>query len=333
MYNRPILVILFLLFAVWLTGIAGYMLIEGWNLLDSTYMTTISLTTVGYGETRPLTDDGKIFTMFLITMGMGLFIYALGLITEVLFSGSIKGLFEKKKMDKKIRNLSNHYIVCGYGKIGKIVSRELAKANIPLVVLEKNLELLNDLKESRIPFILDDATTDEVLLKAGLMSAKGIITLLQGKEANIYIVLTARYLNKKIKIITRADTPTSQNKMIQAGADEVIAPYEIGGMKLALSVLKPTVIEFLDIAGLFSEIDLIIEQINIKSNTIFENSTLKGLSLRVKTGVTVLAVKRSSGEMFYNITPDFLLKSKDTMVVIGSNHSVEKVKEMAETII
>jgi voltage-gated potassium channel len=329
MINRQFVIIVASIIAVWCTGIAGYIIIEDWNFLDSIYMTTVSLTTVGYKETRPLSDHGRIFTMVLITVGMGLFFYSLSKMTESIFNGHIKGLFEKKRMDKIISRLSDHYIVCGYGRIGQIVCRELIKASLDVVVIEKDPLVLEQLKKEKMLFIGEDATSDETLLKAGIMRARNIISLLHTDEANVYIVLSSRYLNKKIKITSRADSPSSEKKIKQAGANEVIQPYEIGAKKIALTVLKPNVLEFIDLAVHSAELNLAIEQIKIEQGSQLENVTLGGFSLREKTGVTLLAVKRGDNKMYNIISPDFLLKPDDIIIVLGSKTDIEKTKTFA----
>lgn len=330
MLNRQFILIFISIITIWCIGVCGYIIIEDWNFLDSLYMTTISLTTVGYTETRPLSDQGRIFTMILITVGMGLFFYSLSKMAESIFNGHLKGIFEKKRMDKIISKLSDHFIVCGYGRIGQIVVRELLNSSYNVVVIEKDSSLFDKLKKEKIPFIGEDATSDETLLKAGIMRARNIITLLHTNEANLYIVLSSRYLNNDIKITSRADSPSSEKKIKQAGAHDVIQPYEIGAKKIALSVLKPNVLEFIDLATTSSEINLIIEQIKIEKGSQLDNITIKGSSLREKTGVTILAVKRGNNKI-YEISPDFLLKHNDIIIVLGSRADINKTKKLTET--
>jgi voltage-gated potassium channel len=250
--------------------------------------------------------------------------------TESIFSGHIKGVFEKKRMDKVISKLSDHYIICGYGRIGEIVCRELTNASKPVIVIDNDPEIHSILKKRKIPYIGEDATEDETLIKAGIKKAKKIITLLDTDAANVYIVLTAQHLNKNIKITSRAGSPSAEKKIIQAGADEVIQPYEIGAKKIALTVLKPSVLEFIDLAVHSTEIDLSIEQIKIKKDSQLDNVTIGGISLRAKTGGTLLAVKREENKLITILSPDFLLKKDDIIIILGTEESIKKIRRMAQ---
>ncbi len=315
----------FLLF----TGVAGYMLIEDWNLLDSVFMTAISLTTVGYSEVHPLSTYGRIFTIILIISGVGLFFYALAVLSEALVEGQIKGYFEKKKMRKAISNLSSHYILCGYGRLGLTIARSFYSRGLPLVIIENDPQVLARLNENRYLHVKGDATRDETLEAAGVKRARCIICTLSSDASNVYVVLIARSLNKEIFILTRASEMSVEKRMIQAGADKVITPYEIGAKRMVLAALHPTVTEFLDLATETCDMDLNIEQITIQPGSEMDGVTLKEIALRERTGVNVLGVYHRETGMSIKLSPDEKLYGGDTIVAMGAREGLKKVKELA----
>ncbi len=327
--NKRILVVMILIGGLWLTGIIGYETIEGWSCLDSVYMTAISLTTVGYGEVHPLSTQGRIFTIFLLTLGVGLFFYSLGLMAEAIIEGHVKGYFGKRKMEKAINKLYHHFIICGYGRIGRTIAKEIVSRNLPVVIVENDPEVQKRIEQEKLLHVQGDATHDEILLKAGVKRARSIICVLYSDAANVYITLTARALNPGLQILARADDPLAEKKMIQAGADRVVSPYEIGARRMALAVLKPTVTEFLDLAVHSSAFDLSIEQIEIHQGSDLDSVTPRQVALREKTGVTVLAVQQSTGEMMLTLSPDYTFQAGDIIVALGSRKGLDKVRRLA----
>ncbi len=329
MPRAKLLVVFILLNVLCITGVAGYMVIEDWNFLDSAFMTAISLTTVGYAVVHPLSASGKVFTIILIMSGVGLFFYALTLLSEALIEGHLRGYFEKKKMHKKISSLSSHYILCGHGRLGHTIAENFSARGLPLVVIEKDPEIIKGLQAKKLMFIQGDATNDDVLEEAGVKRAKSIICTLNSDAANVYVVLTARSMNRDIFILTRASDMSAEKRMVQAGADKVITPYEIGAKRMVLAVLSPTVTEFLDLATETCGMDLSIEQITIQTGSELDGVTLKGIGLRERTGVNVLGIRRKDTGLSVELGPDEKILAGDIIVAMGTRKGLEKVKKLA----
>ncbi len=329
MITRKIAVISTLLILLWATGIAGYRFIEGWSLLDSVYMTAISLSTVGFKEVHPLSELGRIFTILLITLGVGLFFYAVGSLAEGLIEGHLKGLIGRRRMLKKIAKLEKHYIVCGYGRLGQVICHELKVRNKPLVVVDNKQSSVQRAEKRGLLWVLGDATVDNVLMSAGIKRAKGLISVLGTDAANVYITISAKFLNPHLTIVTRAENENAEKKMFQVGATKVISPYKIGASRMALAVLKPTLTEFLDLASHSVGFDLDIEQIEILQGSELDGKALKDISLRERTGVTVIAIKEKGREMSLQLRPEKPLKAGDVIVALGGRAGIQKVFQMA----
>ncbi len=329
MLTRKILIVLLLIVALWATGVVGYIVIEKWSVLESVYMTAISLTTVGFKEVRPLSDSGRIFTIILITLGVSLFFYAAGTLAEAIVEGHIRGLIGRRRMEKKISKLNNHYIVCGYGRLGKVICQELNVRKYQVVVIDNKESAIKAAAQSGLYYLRGDATLDEVLTKAGIKRAKGLITVLGTDAANVYITISARSLNPSLIIVARAEDENAERKMFMVGATKVISPYKIGATRMALAVLKPTLTEFLDLASHSVGFDLDIEQIEIMPGSDLAGKALKEVSLREKTGVTVIAIKKKGGRLTLQLSPDEPLEPGDVIIALGTKSGVQKVFEMA----
>ncbi len=329
MLTKKLLIVFLLVVVLSATGIVGYMEIEKWPVLDSLYMTAISLTTVGFKEVHPLSSHGKVFTIVLITLGVGLFFYAVGTLAEALIEGHIRGLIGRKRMEKKISRLSGHYIVCGYGRLGRVICNELKMRSFPVVIIDNKESAIKAAAKSGLCYLRGDATLDEVLLKAGIKRAGGLITVLGTDAANVYITISARSLNPRFVIVARAEDDNAEKKLFRVGATKVISPYKIGATRMALAVLKPTLTDFLDLASHSVGFDLDIEQIEIMPGSEFAGKALKEISLREKTGVTVVAIKKRGGRLSLQLSPDKPLEPGDTIIVLGTKGGVQQVVEMA----
>jgi voltage-gated potassium channel len=328
--KRRLLTIAVLLVGLWILGVTGYVIIEDWNVLDAIYMTTISLTTVGYNEVHPLSSAGRIFTALLIALGVGFFFYALGIMAETIIEGHLKGFLEKRKMEKTISKLKQHFIICGYGRIGMSICRVLKERLYPLVVIENNPSVIQEIERNNFLYVNGNATHDEILIQAGVEQAKGIICILGTDADNVYITLTARSLNPGLLIVARADDLNAEKMMIQAGANRVISPYEIGARRMALAVLQPTVTEFLDLAVHSSAFDLSIEQVEIGFKSSLDGVSLLDAALRQKLGVTVLAVQQSTGEMILTLDPDYIIMGGDIVVALGNREGLNALRELGK---
>ena len=289
---KNILVLVFLLF---IGGTIGYSLLEGWAFLDSLYMTVITLSTTGFQELYPLSVSGRILTMVLIIIGISILFYALSEINSVLFKGKF---FQEKKMQKKINQLEDHYIICGFGRMGKKIAQELHKRNKQFVVIEKEMENLDQSENGC--YIHGDATEDEVLLKAGIEKAKGLVSVLSTDIANTFTTLSARGLNAMLKIIARAEEESSKEKLLKAGANRVILPYEIGGFRITQALLKPTVVDYIDEVFSRSDIGLEIEEVKIMEGSPLIEKTLAESEIRNAFNIIIIGIYRQDGDLIYN---------------------------------
>jgi voltage-gated potassium channel len=298
------------------------MIIEDVVFLDALFMTITTISTVGYGEIFPLSSSGRIFTIFLIITNLGVFAYAISLISRFLFEGQFFEHLKLRRMKKRINGLNNHVIVCGFGRNGQAACETLRKNNIPFVIIESKKELLEHyLDETENPYFLEeDATRDETLIDAGIKSARGLITTLPADADNVYVVLTARELNANLTIISRATSNSSCNKLKRAGANNVIMPDRIGGAHMASLIVLPDVKEFIDIISGQVGADVLLEEFSVmKLKTVLKGNTIKELGIRQLTNANVIGLKKSDGN--YEVNPDMnkSLLSSDKLIVLGTN--------------
>lgn len=251
-------------------------------------------------------------------------------LTEATVEGHIKGLWEKRKMQKAISNLSQHFIICGYGRIGRSIAERIHEEGHPIVVIENDPVALKDTKKAEFLYVEGDATQDECLINAGIERAKGIICVLRSDADNVYITLTSRLLNPGLLIVARASDSRAEKRMIQAGANRVISPYEIGARRMALAILRPTVTEFLDLALHSSTFDMFIEDVIIGAGSAIDGLTLQEIGLRQKTGVTVLAIQKLADKMILSPDPHYVLKGGDAVIALGSQKGLNEFRLLAK---
>ncbi|MCX8031708.1 MAG: potassium channel protein [Thermodesulfovibrionales bacterium] len=325
--RKKLLVAALLILLIITFGTIGYMVIEGWAFLDSLYMTVITLTTVGYREIHELSKKGIIFTMLIIITGTGTVLYALSVGAKIIIEGELQEIFGRRKMEKQIKELKKHYIICGYGRMGKIICKELENKGLKLVVIEKNPEAIDN-KTSSL-FIKGDATKDEVLRQAGIEKASGLISVLPSDAENLYVVLSARELNPSLFIVARAGEDGSEQKLLRAGADRVVSPYYIGGIRIAHTVLKPAVVDFIEFATKSGNIDLQMEEILIHKDSEIAGLTLDKCGIGRELGIIIVAIKRSSGDMVFNPTFKTNIKAGDTLIAVGEVSRLKILEKMA----
>ena len=306
-------------------GTAGYMIIEGWNFLDAIYMTITTLTTVGFREVHELSSRGIIFTIFLIVGGVGTVFYALSTGAKVILEGELKEIYGRKKLEKKIKELKNHYIICGYGRMGKIITKEMKAEGARFVVVEKAPSSFEE--NADVLILKGDATQDHVLKEAGIERARGLISVLPTDAENLFVVLSARELNPNLLIVSRAVEEDSEKKLLRAGATKVVSPYHIGGLRMAHTVLKPTVVDFIEFATKSGNIGLQMQEINIQEGSSLIGQTLQECGIGEGLGVIVVAIKQATGDTRFNPTFQSSVKPGDTLIVLGE---VAKLKEFEE---
>lgn len=328
MEHIRLLISLLLLLVVIALGTLGYFYFEHMEMFDSFYMTLITISTVGFGEVKPLSPAGRLLTIFIIISGISLLTYTLSQIATVFIEGELRKILGRRKLQRKLTKLRDHFIICGYGRIGETIAKELLENNIPLVIIEQNIEIAEKLDNSGFLYLAMDATEEEALLNAGLMRAKGLVTAVSSDANNVFIALTARGLNPDIFILARALEPTNESKLLRAGASRVISPYVIGGRRMAEILQKPTVVDFIDQTMMNTKLGLRMEEA-----IVFPTSTLVGKSLidsrlRQNFGVIVIAIKQASGEMIFNPNADQVLSSGDVIVVIGKKPDLARMSKV-----
>jgi voltage-gated potassium channel len=304
--------------ALLVVGTAGYAWLEGWHWADALYMTVITLSTVGYGEVRPLSVEGRAFSMVMILLGVGGFAYSFSLVADYIVAGELGGALRRQRMLHAINKLRDHYIICGYGRVGREVVEGLRANKFGIVVIDAEEENREELEAKGIRYVAGDATDDEVLVQAGIARASGLCTCLPNDAANVFVTLSARTLNPKLYIISRGNQAESERKLRMAGADRVINPYLITGHRMAAQLLHPGAVEFLEVIMRQGELELRIEEIVIAAGSDMAGRTLGELHVRRETGVNVLAVRRAEDRLYTNLDANFQLQVADALVCLGT---------------
>ena len=331
-----------LLLAVALTflaGIIGYEVIEGWNFLDATYMTVITLATIGYGETHPLTDQGRIFTIFLILGGMTTVSYGALTLTALVADGELIQLLKRRRMDKAIAQLQDHYIICGFGKTGEHVVAELLKTHRQLVVVDKDPENLRcfhtrqttidrlgaGIGNTKVHYLVGDAASDHVLMEAGIEHAAGIFCALASDKDNLFVVLTARGLNARTRIISKCEEDETEQKLLRAGADSIVSPKRIGGLRMASEMIRPAVVSFLDLM-VRDPRGYRFEEVNIAPASPFLGRPFRDTPVCQEKSVRLVALVAQDGGHDYNPPDDTLLTAGQRLVFLGRSEQVSALR-------
>ncbi len=309
--------------AIIMCGTWGYMAIEGWNFLDSLFMTVITLTTVGYGEVHTLSPPGRIYTIILIFVGVGFLGYLAVSVAQFVIDGRIREILGRRRLDKKINRLKNHYIVCGYGRIGRVLCMNLRQKPIDIVVIEKNRELIPVMEEDRVLYLSGDTADEAVLLEAGVRRAKGLVAVLGTDVDNVFLVLTAKQLNPNLFIMARAIYKESKSKLLAAGATAVESPYEVGAVSMAHRIIRPTVTSFLDLAMTYARKDIQMEEIPVSPNSRLVNLMLKDSGIRQEYNLIVIAIKKGNGDMLFNPSFEARLESGSTLIAVGQEQDLQ----------
>ncbi|KJR43241.1 TrkA-N domain-containing protein [Candidatus Magnetoovum chiemensis] len=307
-------------------GIFGFMAIESWNFFDSLYMVVITLATIGYGETHPLSAHGRMFNIAFIVIGVAIIAYTIDVFLTLFIEGHIGELIGKTRMEKKINNLNNHYIICGYGRMGKIIYKDLQSKGIQAVAIEEQTNSAD--YDDTLLIIKGSATNDEILIKAGIMKAKGVITVLTSDADNLFVVLSARSLNPSIEIIARGEDRNTEKKLIWAGANRVVSPYQEGGFKIVMSIVNPGVVHFVDFALKDQDLGLKMDELLIRKGSKLDGITIGKAGLDRMDGILLVAVIQA--DTFINFKPSYttVLNAGDVLIFFCERNKLDEIETL-----
>jgi len=320
-----------LFFGVMLFGTLGFHLIEGWNAIDSLYMTVITVTTVGYGEVNPLSPEGRLFTILVIFTGVGTVFYILTALTQMVVEGKIRQIMGRRSLQRQIRHLKDHYIICGYGRIGALVADMLREQDVDTVVLETSEEITRRLEERGQHYVLGSATEDEALLAAGIDRAAGLVATVSSDADNVFIVLSAKQIRPNLFVIARATELGTERKLKMAGADKVVSPYFIGARRIAQTVIRPSVADFVDLTFHGGEMGLQMEELELGEGAELAGLALKDTGIRQKYDMIILAVKKADSTMLFNPAAGTVIEVGDTLITLGTRDAMKKLGAVLHT--
>ena len=330
MIYRRLLFILISLSLIVCAGVIGYKTIEGWAVLDALYMTVITLASVGFMEVHPLSPAGRIFTISLILGGTGMLIYGISTFTALIVEGELTNVLRRRNMQKKIDHLKGHYIVCGADQTGRYVIEELVKTKLDFIVIEKDREKIKQLEDQSIFFVEGDATHNAILQTAGIQTAKGLITALHSDAENLLVVFTAKKLNPDLKVISKAVEEESEQKIRMAGADGVVMPNFIGGLRMVSAMTRPSVVTFLDTMLRSQDKTIRVEEVEIFPGSPFIDRTIGETGIHGIQGVTLVAIRDKSNEDYlFNPPGSRVLTANDLMIVMGDIDRIHELRERA----
>ena len=310
-------------------GSVGYSLIEGWPLWDAFYMTMITVTTVGYREVHPLSRVGELFTVVIATVGVATVLYTFSFLMAQLVEGDLQERLAARRRQRMLEALTNHFIICGFGRIGQIIAREFSRQGVPFVVIERDGERMQAAIDAGYLAVEADASSELVLKRIGIERARGFIAAVGTDAENVYAVLTARLLRPDLFIIGRAETEDAQSKLHRAGADRVLSPYQIGGLQLAQTALRPAVVDFVQLATSSDNLDLNMEQVKIGAGSYLADRTIIEANLRQRFGVIVVGIQRPDGTMQFNPAPETPMRVGDFLVVLGQARNLRELEAAA----
>ena len=326
--QQRILKIAGLLTVIVLAGSAGFMIVEGWSFMDSLYMSAITITTVGYMEIHPLSPAGRVFNLFLLIGGVTAMFYIMATVTQIVLELELSDYLGKRRTKKVIDNLKDHYILCGFGRVGRAASLELLRTGVPFVVMDKNPDKVEWAIKKGCLAVVADCSRDEMLREIGITRAKGLIAALSNDAENLFLILSAKGLNPLLNVSVRVAEEEAESKMRRAGADAVYLPYSMTGYRLAQAIVRPHVFEFLDITSTSRMgLNVGMEQVRVDNGCALAGKSLRDLQLRREIGVIVLAIRRLTGAMDFNPPADALLNGGDVLIVMGKSEDVRKLEE------
>jgi voltage-gated potassium channel len=324
--TRHLIFSLSISFLILAFGTIGYMTIEGWPFIDALYMTVITISTVGFKEVNQVGPAGRVFTIILVFSGVGFTLYVAAAIVQFMVEGRIRIIMGRRRLDKKIDRLKNHYIVCGYGRIGRVLCRHLRRANIDVAVIEKDSELIPVMDADGVLYIAGDAADENNLIKAGIERAKAVVAALATDTDNVFLVLTARQLAPELLIMARSSQDTAKIKLRTAGADFVESPYAMGAVSMAHRIIRPTVTSFLDLAFAHKRKDIQMEEIPVSPSSEMVNVQLKDSGIRQKYNLIIIAIMKPDGNMLFNPSFEAVIAPNDTVIAVGEADNLQKLE-------
>ncbi len=308
-------------------GTFGFMILEDRPFMDSLITTVMLISTVGMGE-PPEATGSKILAIFVIAGGVGTLVYAVGMFIEFLIGGYLADMLEERSMKKKISELSNHYLICGYGRVGEQVAKEFIRSNEEFVVVDSNPESIARAREDGLPHIEGDASDDEALHRAGINRAKGLVACVDSDADNVFVTLSARVLAPDLWIVARGNTEESHSKLEKAGADKVVSPYAIGGREMATLMMKPMVSDYLDVITGGGQLELRVEQFELVADSPVVGKSIRELEIRHQTGASVLAVRKPDQAFDTNPSPDMKLDEGDVLIAAGTPSEIQDFERL-----
>ncbi|MCA1623597.1 MAG: potassium channel protein [Acidobacteria bacterium] len=305
-------------------GSIAFYLLEDISMLDSVYLATQTVTTVGYGDIALRTRGGKMFAVVFMLFGVGTVLYALTVLAQAVIQSEIVEALGLRRKTREMERLENHYIVCGAGRVGRRIIRNLQKQNLPFVIIEKDAKKVASFEEDGAIILIADATFEETLNQAGVKRARGLATCLADDAANVYVVLTARDLNENLHIVARAVEEQAEPKLIRAGANRVVAPTIIGSQSMARALLKPTIADFMD-SIVAESFDLVFDEVVVKANSPYIDKELKNTNISGELNLLIVAIRRKGGEMIFQPSADTCIRDGDLLIVIGKAEAMQKL--------
>lgn len=325
---RTFIFVVIILFGIMVVGTTGFMVLENMDFWNSVYLTAMTITTVGYGDLVPHSPAGRFFTIFLVFTGVGLVLYAFSKFAETMVEGGLRNILERRKMKKEVGQLRDHYIVCGYGRIGKVICQILNESRRPFVVIETDEEEIKNIEAEGYYALVGEASDDEMLLSAGIMHARGLIAVVSSDADNVFISLTARGLNPGLYILARSSgTRGADTKLMRAGASKVISPYYIGARRMAQLIVRPTVIDFIDLTMHAGELGLRMEELLVTEKADFANKNLVESGIRKNFEIIIVAIKRQGEDMIFNPKPETVILPGDILIALGDHSQINKLEK------
>ena len=318
-----------LLISITVGGTVGYMLIERWSAWDAFYMTVITITTVGYREVHDLSRAGQAFTVVFLIVGVGAALYTFTLMAAAVVEGGLPKRFQRRRAARMLETIKDHFIICGYGRIGSLVASQFRRQHIPCVIVERSHERQQAALDRGDLAVEGDASSEEILKHVGIARARGLIASVSTDAENVYAILSARVLRPDLFIIGRAEGEEAALKLKRAGADRVISPYQIGAVQMAQTALRPAVVDFFELATSAENMELAMEEVTIAAGSKFADQSLLQANLRQRFGIIVVGIQRQDGHMDFNPEPETPIRASDKLVVLGRPDSLKRLETEA----